>query len=809
MGPVQADSIQSSRMKSGGEGAQPMRMQKERRPVTRSEPESHGDNRTEASSKQKSPPHRSRRSEDLRDALNAKRSQMVDLRQKLNSRREASAVMSVIPVGSAARPVAFVRKGVNVGFQTPFSQEIEGMDPPEKFVPPRFPLYDGKSDPRSHVSHVRQMMALWNHMDALMCRVFPSSLGDLGLTWFDRLPPVSIENFYQLTESFVARFVINTKAPKAVSSLLTLKKGRNESIRNYSKRYWETYNEIEECSEEMAVASYKLGLSSGDRLWRNLTLDPPTSLQDLMSRVEMFARLEDDVRESEKAEGKLGRAEASVKRRKDSVGGAHITARKGHKTENCRALKAFLEQLVHNGHLKEFVDNEKTQAEVAEVEANRRPDRVREETEEATDAEDEDLPLGTIHMIGGPNDPSLESKIRSEIRMLKQMHESGPRESTTPSLGPTSGAVEDRGIRRQKDPCGYRKLGGVSTKMAMKEVQIIEENIEVLEDVGHDPEAKVIEELVRYELDELGSDRFFLVRQFDISFLPRAAIKGQVLADFVAEFSPRPEIPGQIQSKPLEKGKNSQIAPSELRTTGENTEVNPELPRERDPAELKELPKGSEVTLEPPQVEPSVAWQMYIDGARNQRRGPWQNGSSRRRLDPQYIEEAQSSVLINTQLGPSWMDPIVNYLQTDQLPDDKKEAHKIRIKAARFWISPTGDLYKRSYQGPYLLERLRGPRQLHLHSNTVNRAEPSILNDNGTPVIEYCKKRNMGLQLILLSLVDSCLEIRHDSTRLRYSASAEVPERPTQPNHKHGLNTELKLKSYKAFGNRSFGLQSC
>ncbi|GFZ21534.1 hypothetical protein Acr_29g0006960 [Actinidia rufa] len=67
------------------------------------------------------------------------------------------------------------------------------------------------------------------------------------------------------------------------------------------------------------------------------------------------------------------------------------------------------------------------------------------------------------------------------------------------------------------------------------------------------------------------------------------------------------------------------------------------------------------------------------------------------------IEETQISILVNTKLGLSWMDPIVNYLRTDRLLDDRKEAHKIRIKAARFWISPSGDLYKRSYQGPYLL----------------------------------------------------------------------------------------------------------
>ena len=43
----------------------------------------------------------------------------------------------------------------------------------------------------------------------------------------------------------------------------------------------------------------------------------------------------------------------------------------------------------------------------------------------------------------------------------------------------------------------------------MKEVQLIEEH-EVLEDVGRDPEAKVVEDLICYELDEPSSDRFLL-----------------------------------------------------------------------------------------------------------------------------------------------------------------------------------------------------------------------------------------------------------------------------------------------------------
>ncbi|XP_057500899.1 D-ribulose kinase-like [Actinidia eriantha] len=56
----------------------------------------------------------------------------------------------------------------------------KGLDPHEKFVPPRFTLYDGKLDPQSHVSQVRQMMALWNHMDALMCRKSKDAVDWLG-----------------------------------------------------------------------------------------------------------------------------------------------------------------------------------------------------------------------------------------------------------------------------------------------------------------------------------------------------------------------------------------------------------------------------------------------------------------------------------------------------------------------------------------------------------------------------------------------------------------------------------------------------
>ena len=46
----------------------------------------------------------------------------------------------------------------------------------------------------------------------------------------------------------------------------------------------------------------------------------------------------------------------------------------------------------------------------------------------------------------------------------------------------------------------------------MKEVQLIKEEQEVQENAGRDPEAKVVKDLICYELDEPSSDRFFLTR---------------------------------------------------------------------------------------------------------------------------------------------------------------------------------------------------------------------------------------------------------------------------------------------------------
>ena len=49
------------------------------------------------------------------------------------------------------------------------------------------------------------------------------------------------------------------------------------------------------------------------------------------------------------------------------------------------------------------------------------------------------------------------------------------------------------------------------------------------------------------------------------------------------------------------------------------------------------------------------------------------------------------------------MDSIVDFLAEDRVPDDKKEANRVRRVATWYWLSADRKLYWRSFGGLYLL----------------------------------------------------------------------------------------------------------
>ena len=81
--------------------------------------------------------------------------------------------------------------------RSPFTRRIEGVAFPRRFQQPTFIIYNGNTDPVEHVSQFNQRMAVHSKNEALMCKVFPSSLGPAAMRWFNGLKVDSVDSYKQ------------------------------------------------------------------------------------------------------------------------------------------------------------------------------------------------------------------------------------------------------------------------------------------------------------------------------------------------------------------------------------------------------------------------------------------------------------------------------------------------------------------------------------------------------------------------------------------------------------------------------------
>ena len=149
-------------------------------------------------------------------------------------------------------------------------------------------------NPIEHVSQFNQRVAVHSKNEALMCKVFPSSLGPVAMRWFNGLKTNSIDSYKQLTQAFGSRFITNNRVPRPLNSLLSLSMCEGEILKAYSDRYWEIYNEIDGNFNDVVISIFKSGLPTEHGLRKSLTGKPVTSVRQLMDRIDKYKRVEKD-----------------------------------------------------------------------------------------------------------------------------------------------------------------------------------------------------------------------------------------------------------------------------------------------------------------------------------------------------------------------------------------------------------------------------------------------------------------------------------------------------------------------------------
>ena len=114
------------------------------------------------------------------------------------------------------------------------------------------------------------------------------------MRWFNSLKTNFIDSYKQLIQAFGSRFITNSKVPRPLSSLLSLSMHEGETLKAYSDRYWEMYNEMDGNYDDVAISTFKSGLPIEHCLRKSLTSKPVTSVCQLMDRIDKYKRVEED-----------------------------------------------------------------------------------------------------------------------------------------------------------------------------------------------------------------------------------------------------------------------------------------------------------------------------------------------------------------------------------------------------------------------------------------------------------------------------------------------------------------------------------
>ncbi|KAM1233359.1 hypothetical protein ACFX2J_003073 [Malus domestica] len=90
--------------------------------------------------------------------------------------------------------------------RSPFTDEIEQAEPLCKFSMLHFTSFKGDGDPERHLKHYRSAMVLYRNNDALMCKIFATTLQGEAQDWFHTLLARSIHNFDDLSLVFTEEY---------------------------------------------------------------------------------------------------------------------------------------------------------------------------------------------------------------------------------------------------------------------------------------------------------------------------------------------------------------------------------------------------------------------------------------------------------------------------------------------------------------------------------------------------------------------------------------------------------------------------
>jgi hypothetical protein len=198
-----------------------------------------------------------------------------------------------IPQRGHAIPHAATFQGVNyLDERSPLAPHLQVSPWPANFRAGTYPKYNGSTDPAQYIMSYQVAVASSGGDDATMAKSFIIALEGPALTWYTRLPPLSIDSWRSLRDKFLLNFQGYRPDTDALAELSLCKQLERETMREYYRKFLTLKSQLPSVDDQIAIHYAISGLRAGV-LYSHCIRDPPKNLQELYQLFEKYARSEE------------------------------------------------------------------------------------------------------------------------------------------------------------------------------------------------------------------------------------------------------------------------------------------------------------------------------------------------------------------------------------------------------------------------------------------------------------------------------------------------------------------------------------
>nr|XP_023879434.1 uncharacterized protein LOC111991855 [Quercus suber] len=233
------------------------------------------------------------------DILQEMRKEMDELRNAIREKTDQS-------VGRLVRAT-----------DSPFTAAVLGCPIPPKFRLPQLKPFDRLKDPQDHLNTFKTTLGLQQPPYEILCRSFPTTFKGAAREWFTKLPTLSIDNFEQLSNTFLHHFIRGQCPKRLVDHLLTIRQGEKETLRSYMKCFTRETLEVDEANDKVQLTTFKVGLRSREFV-ASLAKNLPKTMAEMLLKAQKYMNFEDAlavIKDIEKL-GDKGRKDGERRRQK-------------------------------------------------------------------------------------------------------------------------------------------------------------------------------------------------------------------------------------------------------------------------------------------------------------------------------------------------------------------------------------------------------------------------------------------------------------------------------------------------------------